>query len=99
MEDRQNGQDLLRRVRRELYLSEGLSEMKDEDLRAFIETILLRQNPERDFSPEERERLVEGLYGNFRGLGILEEYLKDDKVSEIMINAWDVIFVERGGVV
>ena len=99
MEDRQNGQDLLRRVRRELYLSEGLSEMKDEDLRDFIETILLRQNPERDFSPEERERLVEGLYGNFRGLGILEEYLKDDKVSEIMINAWDVIFVERGGVV
>ncbi|MBQ8470079.1 MAG: hypothetical protein IJ547_05745, partial [Clostridia bacterium] len=93
MEDRQNGQDLLRRVRRELYLSEGLSEMKDEDLRAFIETILLRQNPERDFSPGEREQLVEGLYGNFRGLGILEEYLKDDTVSEIMINAWDVIFV------
>lgn len=92
-------QDVLRRVRRELYLSEGLSAMDDDSLRALIRKILQRQTADRDVDGEELERLVTTLYGNFRGLGVLEEYLNDDTVSEIMINAWDVIFIERGGTV
>ena len=99
MEETFREQDVLRRVRRELYLTEGLSAMDDESLRTLIRKILLRQNPEHDFSAEELSRFVDTLYGNFRGLGILEEYLNDDTVSEIMINAWDVLFVERNGVV
>lgn len=99
MEETFKEQDVLRRVRRELYLTDGLSAMDDESLRTLIRKILLRQNPEHDFSAEELARFVDTLYGNFRGLGILEEYLNDDTVSEIMINAWDVLFVERAGVV
>lgn len=91
--------DLLRRTRRELYLSEGLSEMGEQDLRVLIRTILLRNSGEADLTEEALQSLTEQLYSNFRGLGILEEYLKDDRVSEIMINAWDVIFIEREGVV
>lgn len=90
-------QDVLRQVRRELYLTSGLSDMEDEDLKALIRKILLRQNPEHDFTPEELGRFTRTLFGNFRGLGVLEEYLNDDTVSEIMINAWDIIFIERGG--
>lgn len=90
-------QDILRNVRRELYLTAGLSEMEDEDLKALIRQILLRQNPEHEFSVEELGRFTRTLFGNFRGLGVLEEYLNDDAVSEIMINAWDIIFIERGG--
>lgn len=90
-------QDMLRRARQEMYLTEGLSEMDDGDLRTLIRTILLRQNPEHDFSAEELARFTGTLYGNVRGLGVLEEYLKDDTVSEIMINAWNVIFIERSG--
>ncbi len=99
MEQKREEQDVLRDVRRELYLTEGLSEMDDDALRSLIRRILLQQNPERDFSGDERNRLVETLFGNFRGLGILEEYLNDDKVSEIMVNAWDVLFIEQSGVV
>ena len=94
-----NEQEVLRNVRRELYLTEGLSDMEDEALKSLIRKILLRQNAEHDFSAEEQERFVQSLYGNFRGLGILEEYLRDDSVSEIMINAWDILFIERSGVV
>lgn len=91
--------ELMRRTRRELYLSEGLSEMGEQDLLALIRKILLRNTAEEEYSEEEIQALTERLYRNFRGLGILEEYLKDDTVSEIMINAWNVIFIERGGVV
>lgn len=92
-------QDVLRNVRRELYLTTGLSDMEDEDLKVLIRQILLRQNPEHDFTTEELRRFTRTLFGNFRGLGVLEEYLNDDAVSEIMINAWDIIFIERGGAV
>lgn len=90
-------QDALRRVRRELYLTPDLSGRTDEELRALIQTILLRQNTDHVFAADELERLTGALYGNFRGLGVLEEYLKDDTVSEIMINAYNVLFVERDG--
>ena len=99
MEATRNEQDILRRVRRELYLTEGLSEMEDEDLKTLIRKILMRQNPSEDFSPERLRRYVRTLFGNFRGLGVLEEYLSDDTVSEIMVNDWDIIFVEQNGVV
>ena len=90
MEETFREQDVLRRVRRELYLTEGLSAMDDETLRTLIRKILLRQNPEHDFSAEELSRFVDTLYGNFRGLGILEEYLNDDTVSEIMISLFSL---------
>ena len=99
MEPKYDEQEVLRRTRQELYLSEGLSDMDDEALRELIRTILLRQNPEAEFSEEDLGRLTNSLFGNFRGLGILEEYLHDDTVSEIMINSWNDLFVERSGVV
>lgn len=99
MEQRFDEQDVLRRTRRELYLSEGLSEMDDEGLRDLIRTILLRQNAETAFTEEELGALVGVLFSNFRGLGILEEYLNDDTVSEIMINSWKDLFIERNGTV
>ncbi len=99
MDATRNEQDILRRVRRELYLTEGLSEIEDEALKALIRKILMRQNPEEDFSPERLRQYTQTLYGNFRGLGVLEEYLGDDSISEVMVNAWDIIFVEQNGVV
>ena len=50
MEETFKEQDVLRRVRRELYLTDGLSAMDDESLRTLIRKILLRQNPDHDFS-------------------------------------------------
>lgn len=91
--------ELLRKVRRELYLTQGLSSMEDEDLRHLIRTILLKQSGEKAIPGEDLQRLTSSLYSNFRGLGILEEYLNDDTVSEIMINAFDTIFIERSGTV
>lgn len=99
MDATRNEQDILRQVRRELYLTEGLSEMEDEALKTLIRKILMRQNPEEDFSPERLRQYTQTLYGNFRGLGVLEEYLGDDTISEVMVNAWDIIFVEQNGVV
>jgi pilus assembly protein CpaF len=45
----------------------------------------------------DRQRLVEQLINDVLGLGPLEVLLKDPEISEIMINGYDSIYVERHG--
>lgn len=74
--------------------------MSDEQLReeteAFIREILKDQETEipRDL---DRERLCSQVLNEAVGLGPLEELLCDDGVSEIMVNRYDEIYVERSG--
>jgi pilus assembly protein CpaF len=45
----------------------------------------------------ERERLVEEILDEVFGLGPLEPLLKDPTISDIMVNGFDSVYVERGG--
>ena len=45
----------------------------------------------------ERERLIEEILDEVFGLGPLEALLKDPTISDIMVNGFDNVYVERGG--
>ena len=45
----------------------------------------------------ERERLIEEVLDEVFGLGPLEALLKDPTISDIMVNGFDSVYVERGG--
>ena len=45
----------------------------------------------------ERERLIEEVLDEVFGLGPLEPLLKDPAISDIMVNGFDNIYIERGG--
>src|SRR5579872_1891876 len=45
----------------------------------------------------ERERLIEEVLDEVFGLGPLEPLLKDSSISDILVNGFDNIYVERGG--
>jgi pilus assembly protein CpaF len=45
----------------------------------------------------ERERITEEVLDEVFGLGPLEPLLKDPTVSDIMVNGYDSVYVERGG--
>src|SRR5437764_493514 len=45
----------------------------------------------------EREKLIEEILDEVFGLGPLEGLLKDPTVSDIMVNGFDNVYVERGG--
>ncbi len=45
----------------------------------------------------ERERLIEEILDEVFGLGPLEPLMKDQTVSEIMVNGYQSVYVERGG--
>jgi pilus assembly protein CpaF len=46
----------------------------------------------------EKERIQSDLMDEIFGLGPLEQLLKDSSISDILVNAKDKIYVERGGV-
>jgi pilus assembly protein CpaF len=45
----------------------------------------------------ERERLVEEILDEILGLGPLEPLLRDPQISDILINGYDTIFIEKKG--
>lgn len=46
---------------------------------------------------QERAQLVSDVLDELLGLGPLEPLLKDDSITDILVNGHDTIFVERGG--
>ncbi len=45
----------------------------------------------------DRERLIEEIAADILGYGPLERFLADDTVTEVMVNGFDRVFIERGG--
>lgn len=46
---------------------------------------------------EEIKQLVNDLYSEYRGLGILDKFLSDESINEIMINSFNEIYLEKDG--
>lgn len=77
----------------------ALAEMADGDARTFVSEAV-RELVDREVAPGlgvVRERLVEQLVDDVLGLGPLEPLLRDPSISEIMVNSWSQVFVERNG--
>lgn len=47
--------------------------------------------------PQDKERLLKEVFNSIRKLDLLEELLAQEDITEIMINSYNNIFVERGG--
>ncbi len=75
------------------------TQMPEEELRTRTRTLLgeiIADDPQLR-GREDRELLVEAALNEVVGLGPLESLLADDSITEIMVNRYDEIFVERAG--
>ncbi len=48
-------------------------------------------------SEVERDSIVEGLVDELTGLGPIETLLKDPTISDVLVNGFDKVYIERGG--
>ena len=75
--------------------------VRERQLRTNVESTVnsLIATKEKDFSlaHDEREQLVKELVDEALGLGPLEELLRDTTITEIMVNRFDQVYVERLG--
>ncbi len=78
----------------ELFRQEEGEDLGERVYRAVTEELTLDRTP---LTREERRELVRQLTDDILGYGPLEPLLRDDSVTEIMVNAFDKIYVERSG--
>lgn len=78
----------------ELFKRESAEDLSDRVLHAVTEQLALDRTP---LTREERRRIQAEIADDVLGYGPLEPLLRDDSVSEVMVNAHDRIFVEREG--
>ena len=74
-----------------------LSRASDEQLMRRVADVADHKLGNVSLSPQERSRVVRLVFSSIRGLGILDEILADDSITEVMINGPDHIFVEHAG--
>jgi pilus assembly protein CpaF len=78
----------------ELFKQEANEDLSERVLRAVTEQLTLDRTP---LTREERRQLVREITDDILGYGPLEPFLRDDSVTEVMVNAHDKIYVERSG--
>jgi pilus assembly protein CpaF len=83
------------KIRLHQYLVQTLFEDPDEDLELAIRRIVEEQDP--PLARHERERMVGELRAEAEGFGPIDVLIKDDSVTEIMVNGPNQVYVERNG--
>ena len=78
-----------------------LAKVKREDaepeLRTLIVGMLEREEQRTPLSLAERDNLVRDVFNELFGLGPLEDLLVDPSISDILVNRYDEIYIEREG--
>lgn len=86
------------RIRRELMeVLEQEKEWRDEEILEKIDELVLIHTRRSGMSVREKETLRKEIFYSVRKLDILQELLDDDSVTEIMVNGYQNIFLEREG--
>jgi pilus assembly protein CpaF len=78
----------------ELFAAETTGDLSERVLRAVTEQLALDRTP---LTREERRQLVREITDDILGYGPLEPLLRDDSVTEVMVNGSDRIYIERNG--
>ena len=76
-----------------------VTRLDDSSLVQAIEDIVRRDGRWSSCSLNERSNIMNGMYSAIRGYDILDAYFLDPKVTEIMVNRFDEIYIEKDGVV
>ena len=89
-------QDLLNRLNLD-RLTQVRREDAEPEIRSLINGMLDRERDSTPLSLQERGSMVDDVLHELFGLGPLEVLLQDASVSDILVNRYDQIYVERNG--
>ncbi len=81
------------------YIADNLrlSELTDEQLEEEIENIISLKTQGKYISIEQKVNIKELVFSSIRGLGLLDSIIRDETITEVMINGHENIFVEKNG--
>lgn len=72
-------------------------EISDEEVYTQIDAVILKESRRFHLNVWEKTKLREKVFNRLRRLDVLQELLEDTSVTEIMVNGYDCIFIEKNG--
>lgn len=94
--DQQKKSDLIASVKNAAMQLVNFNNVSDDELREFISNEI-NNNTELYLGISEKIDIIESIYSSIRGMGLLDEIMSDETITEVMINGPDDIFVEQTG--
>ena len=100
---------LIAHIKTEIHQNPDLTILNDDELKQLIESVLaltLERSKSDDvelyremssMNFRERRYVMDAVYESIRGLGILGQIISDPDITEVMINGYKDIFIERAG--
>lgn len=72
-------------------------EYEDKEVLSLIDDMILNESRQNPMTLDEKDRLRRELFDSIRKLDILSELLENDEITEIMVNGFQNIFIEKEG--
>ncbi len=81
------------------YITENLplSKLSDEELEEQVEQAVALKIAGIYCPIDQRVSITQQVYSSIRGFGLLDSIIKDDTITEVMINGPDHVFIEQNG--
>lgn len=86
-----------KKLKKKIFEKYNLNQMEDDLLEEAIEHLIIEEIQDEYITIEERVDITERIFNSIRGLGLLDSIIKDDQITEVMINGPQDIFVEKAG--
>lgn len=90
-------QKLVHEIRQYVTANLPLSTIEDDDLMRRIEEITASRIAGQYCPINQQVSISEQVYNSIRGFGLLDSIIKDETITEVMINGPDHIFIEQNG--
>ncbi len=102
IDNRRTFQQLKTKLHRQIVDSIDMSksgELGDEEFRKQLKglAVYLVARPEANLSGRDRELMVQELMDEIYGFGPIQELMDDPEISDVLVNGYDTVFVERNG--
>lgn len=95
--DFESEQQIVSEIKKYISDNFSLSQLSDKELEERVEEIAGQYLQGRYIPIEQRVSIVEQIYSSIRGFGLLDSIIKDDTITEVMINGPEHIFIEQNG--
>lgn len=88
---------ITKKLKKKIFEKYNLNQMEDDLLEEAIEHLIAEEIQDEYITIEERVDITERIFNSIRGLGLLDSIIKDDQITEVMINGPEDIFIEKAG--
>lgn len=89
--------EIVQNFRKILFQKYDIGRVNDDQLDQYIDQLIEEKDWEEYVTLEERAEINRRVFSSIRGLGLLDSIMKDDDITEVMVNGPDNIFIEKGG--